>query len=73
MQPGASLTKTDMLRNKVLDVQEVYNIVYSGKGKMYGFGENCSPKGRCTFGTKLTDAQVKDLAEFVVENAEKGW
>jgi cytochrome c6 len=73
MQPGAALTKADMLRNSALEVQVVYSIIYSGKGKMYGFGENCTPKGQCTFGPKLTDAQVQGLAEYVIEKAEKGW
>ena len=48
MQAGASLSLGDMQRNGVLDVDAVYHVVYSGKGKMYGFGEGCTPKA-CYF------------------------
>jgi hypothetical protein len=44
MQAGATLSMTDMRRNGILDVDAVYQVVYSGKGKMYGFGEGCTPK-----------------------------
>jgi hypothetical protein len=44
MQAGATLSMTDMRRNGILDVDAVYKVVYSGKGKMYGFGEGCTPK-----------------------------
>lgn len=44
MQPGATLSLQDMNRNGLLDVDAVYKVVYSGKGKMYGFGEGCTPK-----------------------------
>lgn len=44
VQPGATLSLGDMQRNGLLDVDAVYKVVYSGKGKMYGFGQGCAPK-----------------------------
>ena len=73
VQPGATLLRADLERNGVLDVDALYAIIYSGKGKMYGFGQECAPKGRCTFGTKLADADVRALAELVLRNADGGW
>ena len=62
-----------MERNGYLDVDAIYNIVYSGKGKMYGFGEQCAPKGKCTFGARLSDNQIRELAEYTKQKAETGW
>lgn len=73
VQAGATLSKGDLTRNGMLDTQAVYDVIYSGRGKMYGFGEGCTPKGKCTFGARLQDAQVRELAEYVLRKAEAGW
>lgn len=38
-----------------------------------GFGENCTPRGQCTFGARLKEEDIKILAEFVKSQADKGW
>ncbi|KAJ4845206.1 hypothetical protein Tsubulata_047199 [Turnera subulata] len=38
-----------------------------------GFGENCTPRGQCTFGPRLKDEEIKLLAEFVKLQADQGW
>jgi Cytochrome C oxidase, cbb3-type, subunit III len=73
MQAGATLFKSDMQKNGMLDVEAIYNIIYSGKGKMYGFGEGCTPKGKCTFGARLKEGEVLQLAEYTLRKAEDGW
>jgi cytochrome c6 len=73
MQAGATLSLADMQRNGILDVDQVYKVVYSGKGKMYGFGQGCAPKGKCTFGLRLSDEEVSDVATFVWTKANQGW
>jgi cytochrome c6 len=73
LQAGATLRQADLLRNNVIDVQALYTIIYGGKGKMFGFGEGCAPKGQCTFGARLTDVEVMSLAEFVSASAAAGW
>jgi hypothetical protein len=44
IQAGASLSTTDLRRNGVDDPQALYDLIYSGKGRMPGYGENCAPK-----------------------------
>ncbi|CAN4081866.1 unnamed protein product [Withania somnifera] len=38
-----------------------------------GFGENCTPRGQCTFVPRLQDDEIKLLAEFVKSQADQGW
>lgn len=73
IQPGATLFLKDLQRNGVDTEEEIYKVTYSGKGRMPGFGENCTPRGQCTFGPRLQDDEIKLLAEFVKLQADKGW
>ncbi|XP_015884462.1 cytochrome c6, chloroplastic [Ziziphus jujuba] len=73
IQPGATLFTKDLQRNGVDTEEEIYRITYFGKGRMPGFGENCTPKGQCTFGARLQDTEIKLLAEFVKSQADQGW
>lgn len=73
IQPGATLTASDLQRNGVSAVDDIYKIVYSGKGRMPGFGEQCAPRGQCTFGPRLSDEEIQSLAEFVRVQADQGW
>ncbi|KDP36468.1 hypothetical protein JCGZ_08598 [Jatropha curcas] len=73
IQPGATLFLKDLQRNGVETEEEIYRITYFGKGRMPGFGENCSPRGQCTFGPRLQDQEIKMLAEFVKSQADLGW
>ncbi|KAL3523010.1 hypothetical protein ACH5RR_015844 [Cinchona calisaya] len=73
IQPGATLLLKDLQRNGVDAEEEIYRITYSGKGRMPGFGENCTPRGQCTFGPRLQDDDIKLLAAFVKLQADQGW
>ncbi|KAG9438922.1 hypothetical protein H6P81_019087 [Aristolochia fimbriata] len=73
IQPGATLFLEDLQRNGIETEEGIYGITYYGKGRMPGFGENCTPRGQCTFGARLRDEEIKLLAEFVKSRAEKGW
>ncbi|WCJ28487.1 Cytochrome c [Euphorbia peplus] len=73
IQPGATLFTEDLQRNGVDTEEEIYKITYFGKGRMPGFGENCSPRGQCTFGPRLQDEEIKFLANFVKSQADQGW
>lgn len=46
MQAGASLYQSDLNRNGAATPEAVYSIVYSGKGKMPGYGVGCAPRVR---------------------------
>ncbi|KAB5525316.1 hypothetical protein DKX38_023065 [Salix brachista] len=73
IQPGATLFTKDLQRNGVDTEEEIYRITYFGKGRMPGFGENCTPRGQCTFGARLQDEEIKFLAQFVKSQADQGW
>lgn len=60
-------------RNGVEAEEEIYRVTYYGKGRMPGFGEKCTPRGQCTFGPRLTENEIKILAEFVKSQADQGW
>lgn len=40
---------------------------------MKGFGVNCTPRGQCTFGPRLSEDEIKVLAEFVKSQADHDW
>ncbi|KAK4440336.1 Cytochrome c6, chloroplastic [Sesamum alatum] len=73
IQPGATLFLKDLQRNGVETEEEIYRITYYGKGRMPGFGENCTPRGQCTFGPRLKEDEIRLLAEFVKSQAQQGW
>lgn len=73
IQPGATLFSKDLQRNGVDAEEEIYRVTYYGKGRMPGFGENCTPRGQCTFGARLQEDEIKLLAEFVKSQADLGW
>lgn len=70
---GATLFPNDLQRNGVNDVDTIYTLIYGGKNKMPGYGQDCAPKGQCTFGARLTDEEVRGLAEYVVEQSKLDW
>lgn len=73
VQAGATLSLGDLQRNGVLDVDKIYQLTYSGKGKMYGFGEGCAPKGKCAFGPRLPDEDIRDVSQYIFDKANSGW
>ncbi|GAX74241.1 hypothetical protein CEUSTIGMA_g1690.t1 [Chlamydomonas eustigma] len=73
VQAGATLFQEDLQRNGVSDPEALYNIIYGGKGKMPGYGTDCAPKGKCTFGPRLADNDIKALTSYVLERAEQKW
>ncbi|KAB1228314.1 Cytochrome c6, chloroplastic [Morella rubra] len=73
IQPGATLFAKDLQRNGVEGEDEIYHLTYYGRGRMPGFGENCTPRGQCTFGPRLQEEEIKLLAKFVKLQADQGW
>nr|GMD05438.1 cytochrome C6, chloroplastic [Ipomoea batatas] len=73
IQPGATLFLKDLQRNGVDTEEEIYRVTYYGKGRMPGFGEECTRRGQCTFGPRLQEDEIKLLAEFVKSQADQGW
>lgn len=73
LQPGATLFTEDLQRNGRAMPEALYEIIYSGKGKMPGFGQDCAPRGACTFGARFTDAEVQEQVDYVLARAAAGW
>lgn len=44
VQGGKTLKTQDMERNGVNSPEAIYQLIYGGKGKMPGYGQNCAPK-----------------------------
>ncbi len=63
----ATLALSDLQKYGLDGPDQLYDIIYKGRGSMPGFGEGCAPKGACTFAKRLTDDQVRDLAEYILE------
>ena len=73
VQSGATLFPEDLLKNGIAGPEELYKIIYSGKGKMPGYGTDCAPRGACTFGARLSDEEIRGLAAYVQEQADANW
>lgn len=43
---GATLFQDALVKNNVADSDSLYSLIYSGKGRMPGFGTECAPKVR---------------------------
>lgn len=69
----ATLLLSDLQKYGLNGPEELYSIIYSGKGSMPGFGEECQPKGKCTFGKRLSDGEIENLAQYILFQAKSGW
>ena len=55
------------------DADTIYDLVYAGKNKMPGYGEGLPTEGQCTFGARLSDDDIRGVAEYVLEQSKSGW
>jgi cytochrome c6 len=44
IQAGATLFQADLVKNNAADADSLYRLIYAGKGRMPGFGQECTPK-----------------------------
>ena len=70
--PGKTLKLDDLEKNDVASIQSIAAVISEGKDRMPGFGAKCEG-ANCTFAERLTDDQVRDLAEYVANKAKQGW
>jgi cytochrome c6 len=71
---GETLRAADLERNGLLsDEAALRTVVRLGKGKMPGYGEECAPRGACTFGARLSESDIERLSSYVLEQAKAGW
>lgn len=70
---GKSLPFFSYLQLKVFLMDAAHLRISYVMASLQGFGENCTPRGQCTFGARLQDEEIKLLAEFVKSQADRGW
>lgn len=70
---GATLSLPDLQRNGMLSDDGMYNLISRGKGAMPGFGKECTPQRQCTFGARLPEEDIRELATYVLTQANNGW
>lgn len=73
VKAGATLFTADLEKNGMLDRDALYRLIYYGQQKMPGFGQDCAPKGQCTFAARLSDQEVADMADYVLQRAAENW
>ena len=70
---GATLFP-DALSRAGLDTPDAMErIIALGRGRMPGYGAACAPAGACTFGARLGEGTIRELAAFVLQRAAEGW
>ncbi|KAL4458244.1 hypothetical protein ABPG75_013109 [Micractinium tetrahymenae] len=69
----ATLQLGDLQKNGLEGEEALYGIIYSGRNSMPGFGQECAPRGACTFGPRLADEDIQELAAYVLAQAQAGW
>ena len=65
---GKTLDRAALTANNV----DIATIVTMGKNQMPGFGEACTPKPACTFGARLSDADIAEVSKWVDARADDG-
>jgi cytochrome c6 len=73
LNPFKTLQLDVLNREGYSSVEAIAAAVEGGLTRMPGYGETCAPKGNCTFGPRLTPADVTAVAEYVLEQAQTGW
>lgn len=48
-------------------------LISYGNGKMPGYAEDCAPAPQCTFAERLSQETIKQLADYVLAEAEYDW
>mmetsp|Transcript_38283 Transcript_38283/g.108228 ORF Transcript_38283/g.108228 Transcript_38283/m.108228 type:complete len:200 (+) Transcript_38283:124-723(+) len=73
VQAGASLRSGDLKKNGIETPEQIYDLIYKGKGKMPGFGNDCAPRGQCTFTARFSDEEMSDMTTYVIDQAAADW
>eukprot|EP00889_Picochlorum_renovo_P007832 jgi/Picre1/34862/NNA_002328.t1 len=69
----ATLSLSDLQKYGLDGPDALYSIIYNGNGSMPGYGAECAPKGKCTFGKRLSDSEISELATYILDKAKSGW
>ena len=66
VQRNAGLRLDELTRNEAAKPEQIYSLIYSGKGKMPGYGQDCAPKASIVLmaacATFLSNQVKSDLA-----------
>ena len=64
-----TLDRAALTANNALDIEAIVTL---GKNQMPGFGAACAPKPACTFGARLSDADIAEVSKWVGARADDG-
>lgn len=70
---GKTLHQRDLDKNGYESLESIEALIAKGKNAMPGYGELCEPKRACTYGPRLSSAQIADVASYVQAEARTGW
>lgn len=70
---GKTLRQGDLDKNGYENLESLEALIAKGKNAMPGYGELCEPKRACTYGPRLSSAQIADIARYVQAEARAGW
>ena len=72
LESSRSLQKKALEKYQYNTIESIEGIIRKGKGRMPAYGEFISPVGN-TIPAKLSSSQMVEIAEYVLDEAEKGW
>lgn len=67
-----TLSKKDLVNNNYAEPLNLQQLIKVGRGQMPAYGEFTSPVGNI-IPAKLTDSQINDVADYILEMSEQGW
>jgi hypothetical protein len=69
VQANATLFTNDLQRNGLADPDSLYQLMYSGKGRMPGFGKECAPRVSCRkVGAAVCLSRAKNLLALSISS-----
>ncbi len=72
LETNKNLQKKALEKYQYSTIESVEEIIEKGKGRMPAYGEFISQVGN-TIPAKLSSSQIKEVAAYVLDEAEKGW
>lgn len=72
LESNKNLQKKALEKYQYNKIENVEEIIEKGKGRMPAYGEFISQVGN-TIPAKLSSSEIKEVAAYVLDEAEKGW
>ena len=72
LEGSKNLEKKALEKYKYNTIEKIEEIIEKGKGRMPAYGSYVSQVGNI-IPAKLTSSQIRDVANYVLDEAEQGW